>query len=636
MTTSDPSPALDRAGAQAPGRPKTPLFSAKLATPVTIALVIAGLYFGRSVLIPLALAILFAFALTPIVDLLEKWGLGRALSVLLVILAAFVLLGALAWTVSGQLIDIAGRLPSYEANIHRKIELFHGPRHGRLARAVTAVTELKQELTGAHKSSRAPAVPAGAAPVPVQVVKPSTSSLSELRGVVGPLLDPLGTAGIVIVFTIFILLTREDLRNRVIGFAGRGRLSLVTTALDDGARRLSRYLLLQLLVNSGYGVLVGVALYFIGIPHALLWGVLTAILRFIPYVGILIAASLPIAMALAVFPGWIQAILTVCLFAVLEATIASFVEPLLYGSHTGISSLAILVAAVFWTVLWGPVGLILSTPLTVCVIVLGRHVPQLQFLATALGDEPALSPEARFYQRLLAMDEDEVREITEEYLKEKPVESLYEDVLIPALGLAEQDRHANTLDEQRLGFICQTMRDLIDELGEHVAQPPSADRAEANGEAGCMRDFAKHPFSLLCVPARDDADEIVAMMLAQLASRELSRVRFVPIGPVAAMIDQIADQKPEVVCISALPPGALGHARALAKRIRMRFPDLKIILGSWKYEGGLARAQERAGGPSAGPMGTTLAEVMFQIRQLAGCASPGIREERLEPETQQT
>ncbi|MGH9326486.1 MAG: AI-2E family transporter [Terriglobia bacterium] len=608
MAANDPSLPIDRGTTPAPGRSNPSSSVSKLTAPVTIALVIAALYLGRSVLIPLALAVLFSFALAPVAALLERWHLGRAPAVLIVILATFALVGALAWTVSGQLIQIAGNLPAYEANIQKKVASIQGPKHGRLAKAIAAVGELKRELTGAHRASH-PVPRSGAAPVPVQVVKPSTSSLSELRQFIGPVLGPLGTAGIVIVFTIFILLKREDLRNRVIRFAGRERVGLMTTAFDDGARRLSRYLLLQAIVNSGYGIIVGSALYLIGVPHAVLWGVLTAVLRFIPYVGILIAAALPIAMALAVFPGWSQAIMTVCLFAVLEGTVASFIEPMLYGSHTGISSLAIIVAAVFWTMLWGPVGLILSTPMTVCVIVLGRHVPQLRFLEIALGDEPALSPEAHFYQRLLAMDEDEVHEIADEYLKEKPVGSFYENVIIPALRMAEQDRHGNALDQERHAFICQAMKELIEELGDRAST-----EMPVSGEPG----FASCPASLLCVPARDDADEIVAMIVAQLASFEISDARFVRIGPVAAMVTQVADQKPGVVCISALPPGALGHARSLSKRLRMRIPEIKIVLGLWKFEGGIARAQERAGDPARELVGTTLAEAMLHVRQLTG------------------
>jgi predicted PurR-regulated permease PerM len=276
-----------------------------------------------------------------------------------------------------------------------------------------------------------------------------------IRVSLGPILGPLETGVMVIVFTLFMLMKREDLRNRIIRLAGQRRLNLMTQALDDAATRLSRYLLLQFLVNACYGLLFGIGLYFIGVPHALLWGVVGALLRFVPYVGTLIGAAFPIVMALAVFPTWTQASLAFSLFVVLELVISNFVEPWLYGAHTGISSLAILVGAVFWTILWGPLGLILSTPLTVCLILLGRYVPQLGFVEVLLGDEPVLSPEEHFYQRLLAMDQDEARNIAQGYLQDNSLGSLYESVLIPALSLAEQDRHMDTLDEKRTNFIFQ-------------------------------------------------------------------------------------------------------------------------------------------------------------------------------------
>ncbi len=637
MAASDPSLPLDRIGSPTTVVPKSSPLSSKLSIPVTAALVIAALYFGRDVLVPLALAILLSFVFTPIVAFLERRRLGRVLSMLLVLGGAFIILVGLGWMVSGQLIEIAGRLPTYEVTLRRKFTSISGPKHGGLAKAVAAIKELENELTGASKGShKAAGAARGTRAVPVRVVKPPTGALSELRAVIGPALGPLGTAGIVIVFTIFMLAKREDLRSRVIRFAGRGRLNLMTAALDDGARRLSRYYLLQVLVNSSYGVLVGVVLYFIGVPHALLWGVLTGLLRFIPYVGILIAASLPIAMALAVFPGWSQAILTICLYAVLEVAVGSFIEPILYGSHTGISSLAILVAALFWTMLWGPVGLVLSTPLTVCVVVLGRHVPHLQFLEIALGDEPALAPEAHFYQRLLAMDEVEAHDIADEYLKEKPLESFYETVLIPALGMAEQDRHANVLDEERHVFICQTLRELVEELGERTTgdAPPGGGRD--SGETGCAPGPGSRSGNVLCIPARDDADEIAGMVVAQLAQREVSRARFIPIGSVADMIEQVAEQEADVVCVSALPPAALGQARSLCKRLRGRFPELKIVLGLWNFEGGRARAQERSGTAAADLVGTTLIEVVLQIRQLAGCVSSAVRETQHETEGRPT
>src|ERR1700678_1596756 len=337
-----------------------------------------------------------------------------------------------------------------------------------------------------------------------------------VRDIVGPLTSVLETAAITVVFTLFILIKREDLRNRVIRLAGSGQLNLMTQALDEAGTRLSRYLLLQFSVNAGYGLLFGLGVYLIGAPHASLWGVLGCLLRFIPYVGAPIAASFPMAMALAVFPGWHQLALTFALFLVLEITLANLIEPWLYGAHTGVSSLAILVAAIFWGMLWGPVGLILSTPLTVCLILMGRYVPQLDFLDILLGDEPVLSPQVHFYQRLLALDDDEARDIASRHLKENSIGNLYDSVLIPALGLAEKDRHMNVLDETRTRFIHQSTRELIEELYESSqdAPIPGADVACTDGSSavavgvravsgpGITGSRIFKP-TIICIPARD-------------------------------------------------------------------------------------------------------------------------------------
>src|ERR1700678_3803262 len=334
-----------------------------------------------------------------------------------------------------------------------------------------------------------------------------------VRDIVGPLTSVLETAAITVVFTLFILIKREDLRNRVIRLAGSGQLNLMTQALDEAGTRLSRYLLLQFSVNAGYGLLFGLGVYLIGAPHASLWGVLGCLLRFIPYVGAPIAASFPMAMALAVFPGWHQLALTFALFLVLEITLANLIEPWLYGAHTGVSSLAILVAAIFWGMLWGPVGLILSTPLTVCLILMGRYVPQLDFLDILLGDEPVLSPQAHFYQRLFALDQEEAKEIAETYLKDNSLGTLYDSVLIPALSMAERDRHTTALSAAQTEFVQQSTKELIEELGEFPSLNENLSVSDNFAPSISTR------IRVLCVPARDEADEIVGAMLAQLLCR---------------------------------------------------------------------------------------------------------------------
>ncbi|HET7890794.1 MAG TPA: AI-2E family transporter, partial [Candidatus Sulfotelmatobacter sp.] len=344
-------------------RPTNPVIPSKSSLFVVLALAIAALYFGRQIFIPLALALVLSFLLTPVVGLLEKARLGRVPAVLVVMVLGFALTAGLAWEVAGQLLDITGHIRDYKANLEETIRSLHPPNNGAIGQATATVRELNKELSAApaQQSHDANGTPRTARPLPVQVTAPPTNLVEDLRALLGPLAGPAETATIVVVFTAFMLIKREDLRNRLIRLGGEGRLTVMTKALDDASQRLSRYLLLQFLVNTGYGLLFGLGLYFAQIPHALLWGILAALLRLIPYIGTLIATAFPVAMALAVFPGWQHALIIVGLFVILEAIVGNVVEPWLYGAHTGISSIAILVAAVFWSVLWGPVGLILST-----------------------------------------------------------------------------------------------------------------------------------------------------------------------------------------------------------------------------------------------------------------------------------
>jgi predicted PurR-regulated permease PerM len=389
---------------------------------VTAVVVIATLYFARVVFVPFALALLFSLLLTPVVAILERIKLPRVLAIFLVVVTLVGLIGLMAWQTSQQFVDLTNQLPTYKKTLQDKIHVVKGSSGQSLNQASDAVKELGKELVTATPGSppandarTTPAAPGSSPsrPMAVEVVSP-TNPLGSAENVLGPLAN----AGVVIIFTVFMLIGREDLRNRFIRLAGGGRLNVMTQALDEATHRINRYLFLQLVVNVGYGVVIGTALHFIGIPNAWLWGVSAAILRFLPYVGPPMAALMPIVLSLAVFPGWHHALATVGLFLVLELTVANFIEPLLYGAHIGLSPLAILVAAVFWTLIWGFPGLVLSTPLTVCLVVMGSYVPGLSFLNVLLGDEPVLSPQAQYYQRLLATDQNEARQVLERYLKE--------------------------------------------------------------------------------------------------------------------------------------------------------------------------------------------------------------------------
>jgi predicted PurR-regulated permease PerM len=591
---------------------------------VLVAGIIAALYFTREILVPLAFALTLTFLLTPAVTLLERLRIGRVLSVILTVLASMAAAGCIAWVIANQLVDVANQLPSYRQNIHAKIQALHDPGKGPLGRAAQSVKEIGQELSMPDvpptppaspqipKQRNAPTVPGP--PVPVQVVSDGTHGFTDLRALATPFLAPLGLTGIVIIFTIFMLVKREDLRNRLLRLVGLGQINIMTQALDDAAQRVSRYLLMQFSVNAGFGALFGTGLYFIGVPNAALWGVLAALLRIVPYVGTMVAAALPIILSLAVFDGWLPPLLVFALFAGLELIIGNFVEPWLYGAHTGISSLALLVAAVFWTVLWGPAGLILSTPLTVCVVVLGRYFPQLSFLHILLGDEEALDAEAQLYQRLLAMDQLEARTIVDSFLKGRSLIELYDSVVIPTLSLAEQDRHNGTIDTTHEEFLFLSINEMIAEFFEY--QPVSDLPLEEDLYRG-PSPTARCSGRILCLPAHDQADEITAAMLAQLLEQKGYVALSFPHGTSPLEMLALADPgKDDVICISALPPYAFAPARMICKQMRSRFPGIKLVAGIWGFKGDTEKAKARFERSQPDRLVTGLAQALEQIEVL--------------------
>ncbi len=610
---------------------------------VATVVVIATLYFAKVVLIPFALAILFTFILTPLVRWLEKIRIPRIIAVLLVVTLVMAAIGSIGWVVANQLVDVTNQLPDYTTNIKSKIDFFRKSSPQRLTNATAAVQAISTEIRAS--ATPAPAAPAPktpssklpgasaaspAKPVPVEVIPPAGNFIESLQTFLGPV----GTAGIVLVFTIFMLLQREGLRNRFIRLAGSGRLSVMTHAMDEAGDRVSHYLFFQSLVNACYGLLAGIFLYFIHVPNALLWGVIAGLLRFLPYIGPPVGALLPTLFSLAVFNDWTRPLMVLGFFVVLEIAVANFIEPMLYGARTGISSLAILVAAVFWTFLWGPIGLVLSTPLTVCLVVMGRHVPNMQFLNVLLGDEPVLLPSAHFYQRLLAADQVEARQVLNRHLKDKSLEELYDSVVIPALRLAEQDRHRNDLDEESEKFIYQTTKDLVKRLSEEIKDQSGPNRpgeqATTSGPADKPLEPPKRFSSVVCLPARDEADEIIATMLAQLLERAGYNSQCVPLGSVVDMLARVEKVKPDIVCVSALPPFAVTHARNLCERLRSQFPNQGIVVGLWDFSGDKAKAASKIDPTEHIHVFSTLALAIQQVRIMteieAGSAGPGIHE----------
>ncbi len=559
-------------------------------TAAILVAVIAILYLAREILIPLVFAIVLALVLSPAVSWLHKLGLGRLPAVLLLMLVSIAIAGGAGWVIFNELVEVVNDLPSYQQNIHNKIQAMRAPGKGAVGRAAASVQELGKELSSPAAPIAPPApihgrrrVSESGATVPVEIMAEPANEFDYVRQLATPILGPLAILGMVLIFSVFLLTEQNDLRNRVFRLAGLDHLNVMTQALDDATRRVSRYLMMQLLVNAIFGVLCGTGLYFIGVPYAVLWGGVAAILRIVPYVGSLVAASLPLLLSLAVFDHWMPPLLVFLLFATLELVTGNFVEPWLYGMHTGISALAILLTTVFWAALWGPAGLILAMPLTVCVVVLGRHVPQLSFLHILLGDQPVLAADAQVYQRLLAMDDHEARAVADVYLSENSLVQLYDSVIIPALTMAEQDRHKGALDPAREEFVFLSIKEMIAEFSEQTdsSEPADPDSSAAGGR-------------ILCLPVNDEADEIAAAMLAQLLDQAGRPALALPLDPSLQHLTAIVEPaRSDVFCLSAVPPFAFAHARTLSRLLQVRFPRIKIVIGVWGFSGDTEKALQR-------------------------------------------
>jgi predicted PurR-regulated permease PerM len=574
----------------------------------SLALIIASLYWARTVLIPVALALLLTFLLSPIASALQRRGLRRAPAVILVVLLLFSCLGGIGWAITAQMTTLAAELPRYEDNIRQKIADIRWARQGSIIETIqTAAQKVMDELQKKEK-------PAGQAEQPVPVVVQGPSVLWQLPSAV----EPLATAGMVMVLVIFMLLEHGDLRNRLLALAGYGRLTVATKALDEAGERISRYLLIQSILNGSFGFAVGGGLFLIGLPHAVVWGVLAAVLRFIPYVGTALAIVLPAALSLAVFQGWLQPILVIALFAVLELVNYTIMEPLLYGQSAGVSPVALLVAVAFWTWLWGPVGLVLATPLTVCLVVLGKYVPQLAFIGVLMGHEPVLKMSTSYYQRLVARDQDEAAEIVEEQLKTQAPEEIYDAVLVPALAAAKRDRERHILTEDEWRFIVQATREIVEDLDTHQPQAatPSAEAAAALVDAPVAVPLST--VRIVACPARDEADELALVMVQRLL--DPSRYSMEVVGSTrltAEVVASVEEQRPGLVCIGALAPGGVAQTRHLCKRLRARFPELKLVVGRWGVEADNEERRPLRTAAGVDLVGMTLLETRNQLMQLS-------------------
>ncbi|MGD0737061.1 MAG: AI-2E family transporter [Terracidiphilus sp.] len=568
--------------------------SSRLAPVLGVALAIAVLYFAKELLIPLAFALLLAFLLSPMVKRLEGWRLPRAVAASLVLILACALLGVVGWLAMTQMMEVGSRLRADTQNIQRKIAALQG-RSNSFNEGISALEDLGAQMNN-------PKLPGVQAPQKVEIVT-EHNMMQAIREYAGSVLGPLGTTGLILIFTLFMLIDRENLRNRLLRLMGEQKLQATTKAMDDAGQRVSRYVLLQFSVNAGFGAVIALGLWLLGVPSPLLWGALGLMLRFLPYIGPVIAALLPFAVAVAESDGWRTPLSVLALFAVTEGIVGNVVEPMLYGVHTGLSAVALLVSAVFWTVIWGPVGLVLSTPLTVCLSVLGKHSPQFEFLNVVLGDEPVLTPDVIFYQRLLALDQHDAMNMLESLGKNEPLIKVFDRIVIPALALAERDRQTGELDAKREDFIVQTIREFVLEL------------TEADASATVVREM-RHT-RVFFIPAQGTADEIAAEMCAYFLTQEgFPAIPFHVTDSPGELIASVGCQSDDVVCISAVPPFAEGNVRKVARSIRGEANSPTLIAGLWSFERPSEDRMQRLAKSFSAPVATTLAEAVAQVRAI--------------------
>lgn len=585
-----------------------------------------ALYIGRDILIPLTLAALLTFLLAPLVSRVERL-VGRVVAVILVVMMVFALVGGAGWVLTRQVIDLAKSLPDYKENLVSKMQSLQPTESAEFEAISRTMEELENALPGnGTDTEKTPAVVqdkgkpetaeivvvAEQEPVAVKVVKTSEDSpVALVQTMISPLLGPLGTAALVLLLLIFMLLKREDLRNRLIRLIGQGRIGTTTRAMEDAGKRVSRYLVMQLVVNVTYGIPLAIGLYFIGIPNAVLWGGFAIGLRFIPYVGPWIAALMPIALSLAVSPGWMAPALVLGLFIVLELVSNNVMEPWLYGTSTGVSSIALIVAAVFWTWMWGPVGLVLATPITVCLVVLGRHVPRLAFLSILLSDEDALTPPEDCYHRLLSPGTKDEIEFADNFLKAHTLAELYDAVFVPVLAMAETDARAQLLVDDQLALIKRSMGEIIDDLG---TRPPMARGDEE--DAGTVENVML--CRVLVLPAKAERDELAGRMLGQLLTRRGPVVEVAAARMVAGeLVGLVEEHSPDTVCISVIAPSTVIHARYLCVKIRERFPLVKIVVGLWAEAENLTEVGKKLRDAGANEVVTSFAEAIERIARLA-------------------
>jgi predicted PurR-regulated permease PerM len=575
-------------------------------------LVIAVLYWAQTLLIPIALAVLLTFILAQPVTRLQRL-IGRVPAVLVVVTLTFAVIAGGVWGLANQVTGLAADLPRYRDTILQKVvAVRHVVRPGSVEKVQKTLQEIQAEVEKGDQ-------PRGTTAAPMIVRPEQVASLWGFPSWLGPVIGPLATAGFVITLLIFMLLEREDLRGRLLRLIGHGNLAATTRALDEAGERVSRQLLMQTIVNATYGAAIGVGLSLIGVPYPLLWAVLGAALRFIPYVGPIISAGAPIVIALAALPGWTKPLWTVAMFIGVELFTNLVLETALYAGAAGVSQVALLIAVAFWTWLWGPMGLLMATPLTVCLVVLGKHVPGLEFLSTLMADLPPLSPDVAYYQRLLAGDQGEAFDIIEKHLKTNAPETLYDAILVPALNYAESDRLEDRLTTEQEALVVDGTRELMSDAmaAAREARPSVTDEA---GERTDMEDVAPPQKTqvVLAYPASSAADELALHMLGQLLEKTPIAMEVLSSHTlISELITAIQERGCPIVCIADLPPSPPSKTRYLIKKLRIALPDVKIVVGRWApapLADEDARPLMEAG---ATHVASTMSETTNQLRQLA-------------------
>jgi predicted PurR-regulated permease PerM len=533
-------------------------------------LVIVVLYWAQAVLVPIALAVLLTFVLTPPVSWLERW-LGRVPAVLVAVTLAFIVLGLAGWGLTRQMEHLADDLPTYRVNILAKIADVRGAGQG------GSVEKLQETIEGIKTDLGKSSEPTGTAARTVVVTSEPVTDFSGFSWL-GPIVGPVGTAGLVLALVIFMLLERRDLRDRLIGLFGHGQLTVTTKAFDEAGTRVSRQLLMQSVVNLVYGIVTALGLYVLGVPYPLVWAALGAALRFIPYIGPVIGAGAPILVSLAALPGWAGPLSVVGLFVVLELFTNLVLETVLYAGAAGVSQVALLVSVAFWTWLWGPLGLLMATPLTVCLVVLGKHVPGLEFVGMLMADTPALAPEFGYYQRLLARDQGEAADLIEKHIKTEAPRSVYDALLLPALNYAERDRLEQRLSLEEEAAVIDATRELLSDAAESISrlQPepsPTTDPAPTG---------PRQPLRVMGVATNGVADALALQMLGHLLD-DLPVVVEVVEGRMLAseLVSLVQAQGVSVICLADLPPSPPSKTRYLVKKLRAALPELRILVGRW-------------------------------------------------------